>query len=148
MAIHDIERERAERESEQRASHEAESRSFRSLFSELATEISTLFRQEIALARAETSDKVSQARSGVVWLAVGAVIALAGLIVLLDAAVYGLAEVMAPGWAALIVGGVAVLIGLIAIGSGRSHLKARNMMPRRTAESLRKDADVASRRVQ
>lgn len=138
MAVHDINRQYPEREHEQRT--------LRSLFTELADEITTLFRQEIALVRAETSEKVSQARSGVVWLAAGGVIAFASLIILLMAAVYGLSEVLHPAWSALIVGGVALLIGLIAMGSGRSHLKAGNMMPRRSAESIRRDAEVATRR--
>lgn len=138
MAVHDINRQYPEREHEQRT--------LRSLFTELADEITTLFRQEIALVRAETSEKVSQARSGVVWLAAGGVIAFASLIILLMAAVYGLSEVIHPAWSALIVGGVALLIGLIAMGSGRSHLKAGNMMPRRSAQSIRRDAEVAARR--
>lgn len=141
MAVHDIHRDSPERGAGQMPP-------LRALFSELASDFSTLFRQEVALARAETSEKVAQARTGVVWLAAGGVIAFASLIILLMAAVYGLSEVMHPGWAALIVGGVALLIGLIAIASGRSHLKAKNMVPRRTTESLRRDADVATRRVQ
>lgn len=146
MAVHDIHQEPYEREPYARRPNEQPP--LRALFAELANEFSTLFRQEVALARAETSEKVAHARTGVVWLAAGGVIAFASLIILLMAAVYGLSEVMHPGWAALIVGGVALLIGLIAMASGRSHLKARNMMPRRTAESLRRDADVATRRMQ
>jgi ABC-type anion transport system duplicated permease subunit len=142
MAVHDIRPESSAQEVEH------EHRTLRSLFTELANEITTLFRQEIALARADTSDKVSQARSGIVWLVSGGVISFAALIILLMSAVYGLSEVMHPAWSALIVGGVTLLIGLIALGSGRSHLRARNMVPRRTAESIRRDADVATRRTQ
>lgn len=141
MAVHDIHREPHGRGPRDQAP-------LRALLSELTSDFSNLFRQEVALARAETSEKVAQARTGVVWLAAGGVIAFASLIILLMAAVYGLSEVMHPGWAALIVGGVTLLIGLIAMASGRSHLKAKSMMPRRTAESLRRDADVATRRVQ
>ncbi|HEX5515608.1 MAG TPA: phage holin family protein [Gammaproteobacteria bacterium] len=141
MAVHDINREAREREL-------GEYRTLRSLFGELANEFTTLFRQEVALARAETSESISQARSGIVWLAAGGVIAFASLIILLMAAVYGLSEVMHPGWAALIVGGVALVIGLIAMASGRSHLRARSMMPRRTVESIRRDKDLATRRMQ
>lgn len=141
MAVHDIHRESHGRGPRDQAP-------LRALLSELTSDFSNLFRQEVALARAETSEKVAQARTGVVWLAAGGVIAFASLIILLMAAVYGLSEVMHPGWAALIVGGVTLLIGLIAMASGRSHLKAKSMMPRRTVESLRRDADVATRRMQ
>lgn len=141
MAVHDINR-------DNRAEQEAQHRSFRGLFGDLANELSTLFRQEVALVRAETNEKVSQARTGVTWLAVGGLISLVSLFVLAMSAVYALAEVMHIGWAALIVGGVALVIGLIFLASGRSHLKARNMMPQRSSESIRQDAEVARRRMQ
>jgi hypothetical protein len=41
---------------------------------------------------------------------------------------------------------VTAIIGLIALSSGKKHLNANNMMPRRSAESLKRDADVATRR--
>ncbi|NLO79507.1 MAG: phage holin family protein [Xanthomonadaceae bacterium] len=141
MAVHDIRREHARR-------GESDQPPLRALFGELTAQLSMLFRQEVALARAETSEKIAQARSGVTWLVAGGVIAFASLFVLLMAGVYGLSELMHPGWAALIVGGAALLVGLLAMAAGRSRLKARNMMPQRTFESLRRDADVAARRVQ
>lgn len=128
--------------------HETDKRSLRGLFSELGDEISTLFRQEIALARAETGEKVAQARSGATQMAVGAVLAFAGLFVLLMAGVYALSDIMHPGWAALIVGAAAALIGYAVLKSGSNNLKARNLVPERTTESLKRDADMAKRRVQ
>lgn len=119
-----------------------EQQSLRGLLSELGDEVSTLLRDEIALARAETSDKLSSMSSGATMLAVGGAIALAALVVLLMAAVYGLATVMHLGWAALIVGGIGAIIGLIAMKSGSSQLKARNLAPQRTQESIRRDAEM------
>lgn len=140
MAVHDIRRERTgETADDQRTT-------LRALFNDLANEATSLVRQEVALMRAETTETMMHARSGISWLAAGGVIAFAAVIVLLMAAVYGLSEVMHPGWAALIVGVAALVVGLIALGVGRSHLKARNMMPSRTAESLRDDADMVARR--
>jgi hypothetical protein len=140
MAIHDIRQERPDyAEVEQRAT-------LRGLFNDLANEISSLFRQEVALMRAETTESITHARSGISWMAAGGVIAFAAVIVLLMAAVYGLSELMHPGWAALIVGVVALVVGLIALSVGRNHLKAKNMMPSRTVESLRRDANTVARR--
>src|SRR5690606_14525369 len=97
---------------------------------------------------AETSEESARAPSGGAWLVGGGVIAVAAVVGLVVGGVYGLSELMQPGWAALIVGGAALLVGLLAMAAGRSRLKARNMMPQRTFESLRRDADVAARRVQ
>lgn len=144
MAVHDINRNRSGTEAEAQLREEA--RSVRSLFSELGNEISTLFRQEVALMKAETGEKINQAKSGAISMAAGAGIAFMAGIILLMAAVYGLSELMHPGWAALIVGGVTLIAGLIMLNSGRRNLKTGNMMPHRTAESLKRDANVAARR--
>lgn len=122
-------------------------RSFTGLFKELANEMSTLVRQEVELARVETSEKVSQATSGIGALAVGGAIAFAGLLVLLDSAVYALSQVWQPWVAALVVGGIVAIIGLIALSKGRSNLKARNLKLQRTAESLKRDREMAQRRM-
>jgi hypothetical protein len=60
-------------------------RSFTSLLGELSRDITTLFRKEIELARAETSEKVTQSLVAVGAIAGGTVLALAALIVLLQA---------------------------------------------------------------
>jgi hypothetical protein len=117
-------------------------RSLMELFTDLTQSTADLVRQEVALAKAEASEKVSQIGSAVASLAVGGLLAFAGLLILLQALVVGLAEFM-PGWlASLIVGGVAALIGLGLLLAGRSALRAQSLAPRRTAESLRRDRDM------
>lgn len=75
----------------------------------------------------------------------GGVVMLAGLFVLLMAAVYGLATVL-PLWAsALIVGGVVSIIGFIMLKSGQSKLNAESFKPERTARELQKDRDTVKR---
>ncbi len=118
------------------------------LASDLTSEVSTLFRQEIALARAETQENIAHARSGAMMIGAGSIITAAGLFVLLMAAVYALAEVMSMGWAALIVGAVAAIIGGLVAKSGANNLKARDLMPERTARTLKEDAQMAQRRAQ
>jgi hypothetical protein len=69
----------------------------------------------------------------------------AGGLFLLAAATLGLAEVM-PGWAAaLIVGGVVSLIGLIMLQVGKNKVRPRHFLPERLGEALRKDKDVIGR---
>jgi xanthine/uracil permease len=122
----------------------SDSRSVPELFSDLVNQLSTLFRKEIQLARAEMSEKVSKALSGVGLIAGGAVILLAALVILLEAAVAGLvAAGLETHWAALIVGSVAVLIGFVLVRAGMGNLKGSSLAPQKTVEQLQRDAAIA-----
>jgi hypothetical protein len=117
------------------------------LFSDLWRETSTLVRNEAELAKAEISEKISQIGTGVAAIAVGGGIIFAGFLVLLFAAV-GALELMlqtehAVWLAPLIVGLVVMILGFVALAKGRSELKAENLKPERTMESLRQDARLA-----
>ena len=129
------------------AASSAQPRSLTGLFADLWRETTTLVREEAELAKAEMSDKVSQVGSGIGALAIGGAIAFAGFLLLLGAAVAGLAQVLppdlAPWLAPLILGVVVTVVGLIAVAKGRTHLKARNLTPTRTTQSLRRDAQLA-----
>jgi len=71
----------------------------------------------------------------------------AGLIILLMSAVYALAMLMAPWLAALIVGVVVMVIGVIMLQSGKKAFDATNFTPERTVNSLQKDKDAIQRKV-
>jgi hypothetical protein len=92
------------------------------------------------------SEKVTQAAHATGAIAVGGGIAFAGFLVLLLAAANALVMVlpigMAPWLAPLIVGGVVLIIGLIVVSSGRSKLKAGNLQPTRSMQSLRRDQQL------
>lgn len=118
-------------------------RSLASLFKELTGEMSVLVRKEVELAKVETTEKVTQAGAGLASLAVGGAVAFAGFLVLLAALVLGLGQVMALWLAALIVGVVVLGIGFMLLQKGRDNLKAQNLTPRRTVESLRRDKQFA-----
>ncbi|MGD9510891.1 MAG: phage holin family protein, partial [Geminicoccaceae bacterium] len=91
-----------------------ENRSVGELLRDLANDSAALVRQELALARTEAQDKLHQTMSGTAELAIAALFALAGFIILLQAAVYGLEEFGFEPWlAAVIVGGVVLLIGIL-----------------------------------
>lgn len=123
-------------------------RSLKDLLTGLTDSITTLFRQEIQLARAETSEKVTQVGVAIGAIAAGGILALAALIVLLQALVIGLAEAgLPPGWAALIVGVVVAVIAYVMIHKGTSDLKASNLAPERTMSSLRRDAQAVKEQV-
>lgn len=123
-------------------------RSLKDLLADLTESITTLFRQEIQLARAETSEKITQVGVAIGAIAGGAILALAALIVLLQALVIGIAEAgVPPGWASLIVGVVVAIIAYVLIHKGTSDLKASNLAPDRTMSSLKRDAQVVKEQV-
>lgn len=126
-------------------------RSIGTLVSELSQETTTLLQQEIALAKTEMSEKVSQVSTALVSLALGGLVLFAGLLVLLDAIVFGLSEIMPPDltpWLpALIVGIVVAIIGAVLLQKGRSNLQTSNLIPQRTATSLQRDRDMVKEQV-
>ena len=126
-------------------------RSLPTLLSDLSRETIELVRQEIALGRAEIFEKISTAERGLVSVAIGAAILLAGIFILLQAVVNGLAMVLppdlAPWLAPLIVGILIAVIGYIMVKSGSSRLQPDNLMPQRTMDSLRRDKAVAQEKV-
>jgi len=118
----------------------AERESIANLFSTLFHDVSLIIRKEFELAKTETGEKVAQVSNGAIFLAAGGIVAFAGLLYLMLAAVYALANMM-PNWAAaLIVGGIVAIIGVVMLMSGRNKLKAGSLAPNRTIHSLNKDA--------
>lgn len=117
------------------------------LMRDLVNQVASMIRHELGLARAEMSEKASQASSGVGMLAAALALGMAGLVILLMAGVFALNTVMEPWAAALIVGGAAVIVAWVLVAIGKSHLRARNLMPSRTLRSVRADARFAKEKV-
>jgi hypothetical protein len=114
-------------------------RSITTLLSDLASETILLIRQELALLKAELHEKFSRVGQGMTALGAGALIAYSGWLVLLAAAVLGLATVL-PAWlAALIVALVVLAIGGALVFIGKSRFDADSLMPQRSLRSLRED---------
>jgi len=119
-------------------------RSFPQLFTDVVNQVTGLFRTEMQLARTEMSEKVGQAVGAMVMVMVGAVLIIPALVVLLQALVAALVDSgIAPPWAALMVGGGALIIGLVLALVGINRLKAENLAPSRTVEQLQRDSAVA-----
>jgi hypothetical protein len=108
----------------------------------LATDIQDLIRGEISLARAELNQKLERVILAAIWLVGGALLAFAGLVVVLQGVAAALALVL-PTWAASLIVGVAIVaIGGLLARAGLGMLSLNTLMPDRTAASLRKDAHV------
>ncbi len=99
----------------------------------------------MALAKAEFREAANDAKKGVGGIATGGGVAFAGLLFLLLSATYGLAEVVPPWAAALIVGAVVLVIGLVMVSGGKKKLEADSFVPKRTIDSVQKDTAAVKR---
>lgn len=106
----------------------------------LIDDLSALVRQEFQLAKAEAGEKLDQVQTGVVSILAGMLIATCALFVLIQAVVAALSNVMSPALAAMTVGIVLAVIAFIAIKIGESHLRPKNLAPRRTIRSVNEQA--------
>lgn len=104
----------------------------------LTRDTADLVTAEIRLARAEMSEKIDQAQSGLIAILAGLLISFVAVMVLVQALVVALANFMPAEMAALAVGGSLLLIGLIVLNTGTRHLKPENMAPERTIRAARK----------
>lgn len=123
-----------------------ESQSAIGLLRRLTDELTRLLRQELALATAEIARSMRVMLTAGASLAVGGAVLFTGLLAMLAAAVLGLATVLHPWLAALVIGVAVAVIGIILVSVGIRALDPSTLKPSRTAESLRKDRDVLTRR--
>lgn len=105
----------------------------------LAGDIGDLVKGELALARVELDQKLHGLIIAAVSIVGGALVAFAGLVVLLE----GGAAVLAfwlPAWASLlIVGVVIVVVGGLVSRAGLAKLSLKAVTPERTISSVQKD---------
>ncbi|MBA1277308.1 phage holin family protein [Pseudomonas sp. MTM4] len=112
------------------------------LLRQLTHEVPSLVTKELALAKAELSESIRATKAGAASVATGGAVLLGGFIVLLMSAVYGLSTVMEQWLAALIVGGVVVVIGLVMVSAGKKKFEASSFKPERTIHSVNKDKEA------
>jgi hypothetical protein len=118
------------------------------LFTSVVSQLADLVRTEGQLARAEISEKMTLAATGLGFIVGGAILLMPALVVLLEAAVAALVDNgIAPYWAALIVGGACLLLGLILLLIGVSWLRSGRLMPDKTIHQLQRDAATARSQV-
>ncbi|WLH14645.1 phage holin family protein [Pseudomonas hefeiensis] len=117
------------------------------LLKQLTHEVPSLFTKELALAKAEFQASLNTLKAGIAGVAGGAIVLLAGFIILLMAVVYGLSTIMQPWLAALIVGGVVMIIGFIMVQSGKKQFEPSHFKPDRTLDALNKDQQALRRKV-
>lgn len=126
------------------------------LISGLFSDISGLFRKEIELAKTEASAKLSNAVSGLEMFAIGLVLAIGAVGILLAAIVNGLGallvamgftEANADAIASLVVAMVVGLAAWVVISRGIAIVRNTSPTLPRTANSLRRDAEVVKEKM-
>ncbi|WP_409566658.1 phage holin family protein [Methylobacterium sp. E-005] len=107
-----------------------------------------VLRGEIALFRQEMADNLRRLIVGLAAMAVAAVFAVVGFLVLVDALVKWLATVVgSEALAALIVGTAFLVISVVMALMAKSRFSVDGLIPTRTGRQLRQDAVVIKEHV-
>ncbi|MEA2714461.1 MAG: hypothetical protein QOK27_2422 [Gemmatimonadales bacterium] len=120
------------------------------LLGQLSQDMTMLVRQEVQLARAEMSDKLSRLTANLVSVVAGGFVAYVGALALVAAlilALHNLANI-SPWVSALIVGAVLAIAGYAMLRRGLGELKRVDLAPRRTVENIKDDVQAIRNDVQ
>jgi ABC-type enterochelin transport system permease subunit len=116
------------------------------LVSRLLDDATALVRNELALAKAEMLKAANTFKQSLIAMAGGGFVLLCGVLTLIAAAVLGLSLVMAAWAAALIIGALLAIAGIVMVQAAKRKFADPSLTLAETKESLRKDAAVAARR--
>lgn len=124
-----------------------EQRSLGTLFTEMTSELSTLFRQEVSLAKAEVRQEASKAGQAAGLLAGAAIAGLVGLLILTMALAFAIGDLLENTWLGfLIIGIILAIAAAVLAQSGRKRLQTVNPTPERTIETLKEDMQTIKER--
>jgi hypothetical protein len=125
------------------------------LFSDMMRDLTTLFRQEVDLARMELVENAERAKGGALKLGAAVGLGVVGVILLAVAAMLGLTLILST-WmsptAAAFIGALVVGIALAGVAAflyraGMAEAKAATHVPERTLDSLKENAQWAKRQL-
>ena len=120
------------------------------LFGQLSQDMTMLVRQEVQLARAEMSEKLSRLTANLVSVIAGGFVAYVGALALVAALILALNDLanISPWVSALIVGAVLGIAGYAMLRRGLGELKRVDLAPRRTVENIKDDVQAIKDDVQ
>ncbi len=113
--------------------------SLKDLLGRMSSNLSHLVHLELELAKVEIKGEVARSGKAAGFLGGTGLAGYFGLLMISFAAAFGLAEIMATGWAFLIVGLIYVAVAAFLWVSGRKKLAAVRLMPERTVGTLKED---------
>jgi hypothetical protein len=115
----------------------------------ILTDLRTLIREEIALARVEIREQAGKARAAAMSFGIAAAALLFGGTFLLVALATGIAELLdLPVWVGFLI--VAVLlsaIGLVMLSSGRRQMRTFHAVPEETVSTLKENSEWIAKRL-
>jgi uncharacterized membrane protein YqjE len=111
------------------------------ILSEVVSDVTRLFRQEVDLAKAELRQEAAKAGKAGGMLAGALVAALLTAVMVSLTLAAALSEVMHPAWAALVVAVLWAIAGAALYSTGRARLRAVSPIPQQTVETLKEDAE-------
>ena len=118
-------------------------KSLSELFSTMTSDLSTLMRKEVELAKVETKEEVSRAGKAGGMLGGGAFAGYFALLFLSFALAWLLDEWMHTALAFLIVGLLYAVVAAVLVVRGRARLQSVNPVPQQTVETLKEDVQWA-----
>jgi xanthine/uracil permease len=123
-------------------------RSLGDLFGDLARDMGTLVSQEVTLARTEITETATRVGKDIAILAAGGLVAYAGLLAIIAAVIFLIADQGVPLWlSALIVGAIVAVIGYVLVQRGITALKHQDLSPRQTIASIKEDTQWAKEQI-
>jgi len=125
---------------------QTDDRSLSQLLAEMTSELSTLMRKEVELAKAETKEEVGKASKAAAMFGGTAVTGFMALLLISFAAAWGLAEIIEPGWAFLVVGLIYAVVAAVLLSQGKKKMQQVNPVPENTVETLKEDVEWAKAR--
>jgi uncharacterized membrane protein YqjE len=122
-------------------------RSVPAILEDIASNLAQIVQAEFRLAKTELKEGAGKVAGPGATLGAGVVLVFYGLGFLLLAAVYALSLLIAPWFAALIVGGGLAIAAGILIGAGTVKLRRVNLTPDKTMRTLEEDVQWAKQQI-
>ena len=128
------------------AEEKAANSSLGDLLGDLSRDISSLFRQEVDLAKAELTQSAKKAGKGAGFFGGAGATGYLALVFLSLTIMFALDQIMPMAFAALIVTALWGIIAAVLAMRGKAELKKVNPKPERTVETLKEDVQWAKTR--
>jgi uncharacterized membrane protein YqjE len=125
---------------------DVEGHSVGDLLGKVTTDLSTLMRQEVELAKVEIKEEATKAGKASGMLAGAGAVGYLVLVFLALTLMFALDAAMPIGWAALITAAVLGVVAALLFVLGRKRLQQVNPKPEQTVETLKEDIQWAKNR--
>jgi len=116
------------------------------LLGRVTSDLSTLMRQEVELAKVEIKEEATKAGKASGTLVGAGLVGFLVLVFLSLAVMFGLDQVMPIGWAAVITAVLLAIVAAVLFVVGRRQLQQVNPKPEQTVETLKEDVQWAKNR--